>query len=174
VWKSRLLRGLVQRGDYDRAYAIWRQFAGLPASSSPLLFNGDFKVVAAPAPFNWTFSSGSAGIAEPANGKLRVLFYGNAEQALASQLLLLKPGNYEFRAPVDGNPAPGALSWTVSCGSGGRPIMDVPLTSKATGARFAVPADCPSQVFRLTGHLEDMPQNSDVRIGPIQLERVGA
>jgi tetratricopeptide (TPR) repeat protein len=174
VWKSRLLRGLVQRGDYDHAYAIWREFAGLPAGFSALLFNGDFKVVAAPAPFNWTFSSGGAGIAEPANGKLRVLFYGNAEQALASQLLLLKPGNYELRAPVNGNPAPGALSWTVTCGSGGRPIMDVPLTSSATGIRFAVPADCPSQMFQLMGHLEDMPQNSDVQIGRIQLERVGA
>jgi hypothetical protein len=52
--------------------------------------------------------------------------------------------------------------------------MDVPLTSSATGIRFAVPADCPSQMFQLMGHLEDMPQNSDVQIGRIQLERVGA
>jgi tetratricopeptide (TPR) repeat protein len=174
AWKARLLRGLVQRGDYDRAYAIWREFAGLPAGFSALLFNGDFKAAAAPAPFNWTFSSGGAGIAEPANGKLRVLFYGNAEQTLASQLLLLKPGNYEFRAPVDGNPAAGALSWTLTCGSGGRPIMDVPLNSSAAGARFAVPAACPSQMLQLVGHLEDMPQNSDVQIGHVQLERVGA
>ena len=174
AWKSRLLRGLVQRGDYDHAYAIWRDFAGLPPSFSPLLFNGDFKTVTAPAPFNWTFSSGGAGIAEPANGKLRVLFYGNAKQALASQLLLLKPGAYRFLAPVNGIPAAGALSWTLTCSRGGPPIMDVPLTSSTSAARFAIPADCPSQMLQLTGHLEDMPQDSDVQIGPVQLERVAA
>jgi hypothetical protein len=173
-WKSRLLRGLVQRGDTERAYAVWRQFAGLPPSYSSLLFNGEFKNLAAPAPFNWTFNSGSAGIAEPASGTLRILFYGNAEMTLASQLLLLKPGSYRFEAPVNGNPTAGGLSWTLTCSRAGPPIMDMPLNSSAPVARFAVPADCPSQSLRLKGHLEDMPRDSDVQVGPVQLERVGA
>lgn len=174
AWKSRLLSGLVQRGETDHAYALWRKFAALPPSFSALLFNGDFKALAAPAPFNWTFSSGSAGIAEPANGKLRVLFYGNAEQTFASQMLLLGPGTYQFQAPVSGNPVAGALSWTVTCNRGGPPIVDAPVSPGAPDIRFEVPADCPSQTLRLKGHLEDMPQDSDVQVGPVKLEKVAA
>lgn len=174
MWKARILRGLVQRGDYDRAYSIWRDFAGLPANFSPLVFNADFKSLAAPAPFNWTFASGRAGIVEPANGNLRVLFYGNAEQALASQTLLLKPGTYRFATAASGTPARGALSWTVTCLRGGRPIMDAPVSSGASAARFTVPTDCPSQKLQLSGHMQDMPQDSDVTIGPVQLEGAAA
>jgi hypothetical protein len=174
AWKSRLLRGLVQRGETDHAYAMWRKFAGLPSGFSALLFNGDFRTLAAPPPFNWTYISGSAGIAESANGKLRVLFYGNTEQTLASQVLLLNPGAYWFQAQVSGNLVPGGLSWTLTCSRGGPPIMDASLSLSSPDVRFEVPADCPSQTLRLIGHLQDMPQDSDVQVGPVRLEKVAA
>ena len=174
AWKSRLLAGLVKRGDYGHAYVLWRNFAGVAPGFSALLFNSDFKPLPAPPPFNWSYTAGSAGITEPANGQLRILFYGKNEQSLASQLLLLQPGNYRFEAPVSGNAAPGALVWTLRCSPDGKPIMQLPLASGAPGARFAVPADCPAQKLEIRGHSEDMPQDSDVQIGPVRLERVPA
>jgi len=173
AWKSRLIDGLLKRGDYARAYALWRVFAGLPSSFSALLFNGEFKALAAPPPFNWTFNTGSAGIAEPANGKLRVLFYGNAEWRLAKQVLLLTPGTYRFEALANGNPASGALTWAVTCSTDPRTIMELPVKAGATSARFSVPEGCNLQNLELKGHLQDFARNSDVQIGPVSLERVG-
>ncbi|HWI76652.1 MAG TPA: hypothetical protein VNS53_06170 [Sphingomicrobium sp.] len=174
VWKSRLLSGLIERGDYGRAYTVWRTFAGFGPSFAPLLFNGEFKAVSAPPPFNWSYTAGSAGIAEPASGRLRILFYGKNEQSLIAQLLLLKPGNYRFAAPTTGNAPAGALEWTLTCNPGGRPIMQLPVGSASTETHFAVPADCPAQKLELKGHPEDMPQDSDVQIGPVRLEKANA
>jgi len=173
VWKSRLLNALIERGDYQRAYGLWRNFAGLAPGGSPLLFNGEFKKLAVPPPFNWSYNSGKAGIAEPANERLRVLYYGRDNQTFAAQLLLLKPGNYRFEAPVRGKSSPDSLYWTLTCGSDGTPIMQLSITSTPSAARFAVPAGCETQSLKLNGHEQDMPQDSDVQIGPVRIERVG-
>jgi hypothetical protein len=171
-WKSRLLNGFVSRGDYGRAYSLWRNFAALPPNSAALLFNGEFKVSSAPPPFNWSYNSSSAGFAEPQNGKLRVFFYGRDQAPLASQTLLLPAGRYRFDAPFGGTAVAGALTWTLTCVKGSQ-LLQFDL-SKSTGAQFAVPPGCAAQMLALTGSLLDMPQDSDVQIGPVRIERVGA
>jgi tetratricopeptide (TPR) repeat protein len=173
AWESRLISGLVARGDYERAYALWRRFARLGEGERPLLFNGEFRPSPAPAPFNWDFSVSSAGLAEAENGRLRVLFYARDETLLATQLLILPPGRYVFSAPSSGQIVPGALSWTISC-IGGKPLLlDLPVGSVPSKG-LVVPPGCPAQRVQLNGHLLDSPDDSDLRIGPVKIERAGA
>lgn len=171
-WQARLLGAMIARQDYGRAYALWRRLSGIRAGPRPLLFNGEFRAMPAPAPFNWSFASTGAGFAEPGNGSMRVLHYGRESVALASQLLLLPPGRYRLVAPVAGEPVPGALSWVLTC-PGARALAKQDL---AVNARlvFEVPDKCPAQALDLKGWQQDMPKESDVRVGPARIERIGS
>lgn len=176
-WQSRLLDGLVKRGDYDQAYGYWRRFAGLAGAERPLLFNGDFATdpvsLRAPPPFNWILASGGAGVAERDGGRLRVLYYGREEASLARQLLLLSPGVYRFEASTTGGVAPHALAWTLACSTDAKPLMNVEVTASAPASgTFTIPSDCQAQMLQLIGHLQDMPKDSDARIGPVVIARV--
>jgi hypothetical protein len=174
-WQSRLLGGFIDKGDYDGAYNLWRQFAGLGEGPRPLLFNGDFRQIAAPPPFNWDFLSSSAGVAEADNGHLRVLYYGRQDALLASQLLLLPPGTYRFDAPQTGQLASGALEWIVRCVSARSDLMDWQIGGSSTPVTtFTVPSSgCNAQLLMLRGSQQDMPQDTDVQIGPARIERIG-
>lgn len=173
-WQSRLLKGLVARGDYKRAYEVWRHFAQLPEGPPPLLFNARFQQLLAPPPFNWEFTVSEAGIAEPGKGSLRVLFYGRQDAVLASQLLMLPPGTYYLHSPVVGQAVPTSLSWAVTCIGGKAPLVDLPLdNSGRQGGSFTVPAaGCLAQQLQLDGHMQDSPKDVDVQIGPLQIERL--
>ncbi len=173
-WQVRLLDGLVARGDFDGAYALWRTFARLREMPRPLLFNGDFRDLAPPPPFNWDFSDLKTSVAEPENGRLRILYYGRENAVLASQLLLLSPGSYRLEAPVSGRVAPQSLAWTLKC-LGGTPLLTSWVgTSSNPADLFTVPASgCGAQKLELTGRAQDAPQDSDVHIGPVAIERAG-
>jgi hypothetical protein len=170
AWQPRLLSALVERGDYQRAYSLWRRFSGLGDRPAPLLFNGDFRQSPAPAPFNWTYTSGTAGVAEPAGGVLRVLYYGRANIVLAEQLLLLPPGNYRFASPITGTTAAGALVWTLACERSRNQLMELQLGTSSQ-ASFSVPQGCPAQRLELQGRAQEMPKDSDVQIGPVAIDR---
>jgi hypothetical protein len=174
-WQFRLLRGLIARGDYERAYELWRRFDGAAGGPRPLLYNGEFKRLPSLPPFNWEFPSSGAGVAEPGNGGLSVLYYGREDSILASQLLLLPRGNYRFQAPVQGRLTPGALAWSVLCLPRRESIMDIVVREGGAAATLAVPATgCGAQLLQLRGIRQDMPQDSEVQIGPARIERVGA
>lgn len=170
AWKSRLLQGLVKAGKYESAYALWRRLGTLPTDEPPLLFNGEFKDNPAPPPFNWTYGSGRAGIAEPMGGKLRVLYYGRVDAVLASQLLVLQPGEYQFEAPAAGHAAKGALEWTLACDPAGKRLMEFDI-GKNSRAAFVVPQDCRAQYLQLEGTSRDAPEVTDIQIGPVRVER---
>ena len=173
-WQGTLLKSLILEGAYERAYALWQRITGF-AGPRPLLFNPDFRRIAAPPPFNWNFNSSSAGVAEPAGGQMRVLFYGRENTVLASQLLLLPPGDYRLSVPVSGASAPQSLAWTVICMPARKRLMELELGPSATAqASFEVPVSgCQAQSLQLRGRAPDMPQESDVRLGPLRLERGG-
>ena len=171
-WHAALLNGLVRRGDYEQAYGLWRRFAGFNGER-PLLFNKGFAPVAAPPPFNWTFNSSSAGVVEPGNGRMRVLYYGRANAVLAFQLLLLPPGSYDLSMNVSGNAAPDALAWSLYCLAGKKPLAQLELgPSSPARARFEVPeSGCEAQMLELRGRVLDVPKDSDVLIGPAEIQR---
>ena len=159
-WHGRLIQSLIRSGDYAGADALWSRIAGV--ASRGLLFNPQFRVSSAPPPFNWTFSTGPAGVAEPSGtGGLDVIYYGRAEVTLASQLLRLAPGRYRLAMRVEGPSQASGLAWTILCVPNNKALLELPLGTVGKGSvagAFAVPAaDCPAQALELRGR----PANSE-------------
>jgi hypothetical protein len=170
-WFPVLLKSLADAGQYDRAYAVWSQAAGVGAASGELIHDADFRDRLSPAPFNWSLTASTVGLAERESGKLHLLFYGQDDGTLASQLLLLAPGTYRLSAPlVPGGSNPQAVSWSLKCDKATEPLSTAPINSLWT---FTVPAGCPAQWLELVGKSADMPQQTDVTIGAVRLQRVG-
>jgi hypothetical protein len=173
-WQTIVLNRLTATGNYGRAYNLWKQFAGF-GGPRPLLFNGDFRKLSAPPPFNWELKSGNAGFAEPANGRLRVLHYGRADALLASQMLLLPPGKYRLRVGVSGSAGGGSLHWILLCQPQKQRLMQLQLAQPGLAeAGFEVPGDgCAAQRLELRGLPLDMPKEADALVGPVVLQRSG-
>ena len=175
AWQSRLLGALADRGEYQRAYTLWRGFAGIQSDRQSLLFNGEFSNVPASPPFNWSLSSSPQGVSELGSKALRVLYYGRQDADLAWQTTLLSPGTYRFNSTLSGSLVPGALSWTLTCIGGKGTLLNLPLQSGPQVQSFTVPpSGCVAQKLTLTGHLQDSPQDSDVQIGPVAIVRAAS
>lgn len=175
AWRPVLLASLLQSGEYRRAYRLWARFSGVRPDVKPGLFNSRFRFSRALPPFNWTLTSGAAGVAEPApDGGLRVLFYGRENAVLASQVLLLTPGTYRLRYELRSAPADGApLGWAVHCLPGDKVLAAQ--TSIDDGALpFAVPASCRAQELQLRGSVAEFPASVDLTIDKLGLTREGA
>jgi hypothetical protein len=179
-WRSKLLTSLVNAGMYAKAYSIWARFAKVTTPPSGI-YRPDFSESAAPQPFNWTLAQEGGGLAEPSPGQgLHVIHYGRKDVALASQLLLLRPGRYELSMAANGDVGPdGQLRWRIRCVPSGRPvILDLPLTgpnSRKAAGQFQVPSSgCEAQRIDLDGVPADMPRSSDAIISPLRLSKVGS
>lgn len=170
AWQQVLLAKVVEERDYARAHAIWRRLTG-DDTRSGTLFNPAFRELAAPPPFNWTFHEGAGGLAEPApGGRLQVLYYGRTEVGLASQMLLLGPGQYTLRMTASGDPGTGGLHWSVRCLPADRPILELPVKPGATRGSFVVPSSgCPAQWLELRGRASDSPRPAELTIGEMNL-----
>jgi hypothetical protein len=123
------------------------------------VFNPRFRPGGPPPPFNWRYSSGSAGVAEPqTGGGLRVLHYGREDAVLVEQLLLLGPGRHRLRQNADG-PTPN-LQWSLSC---------LPSGGTQDGPDFTVSASCPAQQLQMRGTGADTAATTDVLIRSVTL-----
>jgi hypothetical protein len=174
-WLKLLLSSLVASGDYARAHAIWSS-VGHARKGGGLLYDAGFSEPDAPPPFNWSFSSGDVGLAErQPEGRLHVIFYGNQDGVLASQLLLLPAGAYRLQMQVMGAPVhPEALRWSMRCDKEKEPFATVGIADAATrGWTFKVPPGCSAQWIELSGRSGDVAQQSDVTIGGLALKRAG-
>jgi len=175
-WLSVLLRSLVTAGDYPRAHAIWSS-VGQGQASGALLYDASFSSPEPPPPFNWTLASSTVGLAERQPGKrLHVIFYGNDDGALASELVLLPAGTYRLQMQIVGSPVhPESLRWSVRCDKSQEPLATVAADQAASrGWTFQVPEDCPAQWLELSGRSGDIAQQSDVTITGLTLTRTGA
>jgi hypothetical protein len=171
LWPNRLIANLVAAKQYGSAREIWAQIAGVRPDNG--IFDAQFRESKAPPPFNWVLTSSAVGLAERRNG-LHVIFYGQEDGPLASQLLLLGPGAYRLTMPVAGDIGhAGSLVWTLTCANSNAPISRFALDAGAAarGWDFSVPAGCPAQMLTLSGVSSDMPQQMDVTIAQLQLER---
>lgn len=176
VWLPGLLRGLIAKGDYAKARMIWSS-VGRAQPNSDLLYDPEFSAPAAPPPFNWKLESSTVGLAERQPGKrLHVLFYGNRDGILASELVLLAPGTYRLQMQLVGSPVhPELLSWSVRCDKSREPVSTVGISeARARGWTFEVPGNCPAQWIALSGRSADVAQQADATIGGLSLRRVGA
>ena len=163
-WQSLLLAGLVAKGEVARALTLWQGFAGVASTGSKGIYDSRFEGLPGPAPFNWDFATGTAGTAEAIRRSgLQVDYYGRLDGDLASQLLVLPPGRYRlrFRAEGDASGQGSRLVWTVSCRSGGAPLLQMPVTGVDASAKgfaglFTIPAGCGAQWVKLHGAAGDV------------------
>ena len=174
-WVPILLYKLVGNGDYAKARAIWSSIGAVQANND-LLYDAGFSAPEAPPPFNWKLEASTIGLAERQPGsRLHLLFYGNEDGALASQLLLLSPGTYRLQMQVIGAPVhPELLSWSARCDKSGEALGSIGVSEAAArGWSFQVPENCVAQWIELVGRSEDISQQSDVTIGGLSLRQAG-
>ena len=104
-----------------------------------------------------------------------MIFYGREDADLASQLLLLPPGQYRIQMDASGD-AGGAsgLEWSVTCLPGKATLASIPLNGatlagKRLGGTFTVPGQaCAAQWLKLTGTAKEFAKSEQVTIGKLR------
>lgn len=175
-WLPILLSNLVASGDYARARAIWSSVGGGHAGDA-LVFDPTFSAPEPPPPFNWSFGTSTVGLAERQEGrKLHVIFYGNVDGVLASQLVTLAPGRYRLQMQLAGSSAhPELLRWSIRCEKSSEPIADIAIDQAAVRSwTFQLPANCPAQRLELVGRSADIAQQAEATITGFMLTREGS
>ena len=175
-WLEPLLNTLTSAGQYAQARSIWLKAAALQAKPGELLHDSSFSDRSSLPPFNWALTSSTVGLAErQPGGRLHVIFYGQEDGFLASQLLLLRPGTYHLSMQLLGDPARSrALSWSVWCDKSAGPLASATIDAVAVRAlRFEVPVGCSAQWIKLAGASSDISQQTDVTIAALKLESAG-
>jgi hypothetical protein len=175
-WQARMVNTLVAAGRFEEGHAAWLRFTGGPVLQDQLI-DTNFQSQALP-PFGWTLASGSAGVAEPEEGdRIHVLYYGRDNLVLASRLMMLKPGSYRLSMQVSGaSPLAKSLAWKVRCLPSSAEIANVELADArkggVLGVGFAAPATgCNAQSLELTGLSPEFPEQAEVTITSLKLER---
>jgi hypothetical protein len=171
AWLPHLLGGLTRDFQYTRARRTWAELSGVRLKPDELIYDPAFRDTRAPAPFNWSLVSSSAGLAErQRGGGLHVIYYGQQDGVLASQLLILRPGTYRLATAASGADRAGALRWVLTCASTNAQIASIPLDQAvAAGWQFSVPASCSAQRLDLTGSISDSSQQVDLTIRGVTL-----
>jgi hypothetical protein len=172
AWLPGLIQSLIDAKRYAKAREAWAAVARVRLDRGQTLYDPQFTEKVAPPPFNWDLTSSTVGLAERRDGGgLHLIYYGQEDGSLASQLLVLPAGQYRMAMRGNGRPVrPEALQWTLACASSGATIASIPLDQALRGEwRFAVPADCPAQWLRLAGSSGDVPQQSEATIGAVSL-----
>ncbi|HEX5238300.1 MAG TPA: hypothetical protein VFW39_07555 [Sphingomicrobium sp.] len=173
-WLPILVRSLIAAGRYGDARSIWSQIAGVANTPAQLIYDSSFSRPAAPPPFNWALTSSTIGLAERQRpGKLHVLFYGQEDGVLATELLLLAPGTYHLSLQLAGAGShENELVWSAQCEKTQTELSRTDLaTAAARGWDFQVPADCPAVWLNLSGSSSDVPQQAEATISQLKLDR---
>jgi hypothetical protein len=168
-WLPSLVNGLVGAQQYEKAHQIWARVSGVRGLG---LYDGNFVAGGAPAPFNWTLTSATVGLAERIpRGGLHVIFYGREDGVLARQLLVLSPGAYHMSMAVAGSRADAhPLTWSLRCDGLQTPISAIPLDIAGSKSwAFSVPAGCPAQWLELSGVSTDVARQSEVTVRNLRL-----
>ena len=173
-WQERLLNSLVAAGRFEQARSAWARFSSVADRQEEPL-DADFESRSLP-PFGWTLVAGPAGVAEPEGGRLHILYYGRDDLVLANRLLMLKPGSHRLSMRVTGvSRAAKSLAWTIRCLPSTKELAAVVLAEGSRGvlaADFVVPpAGCAAQRLELIGTAPELPEQADITIADLRLER---
>ena len=105
-----------------------------------------------------------------------MIFYGNVDGVLASELVLLAPGAYRLRLELAGAAIhPELLRWSIRCDGKTDPVSSAALHEVAArGWTFAIPRDCPAQWLELSGRSGDIAEQAEATLTRLRLERAGA
>lgn len=173
-WQTKLVAKMVERGQIDRAYQLWRTFSSprAPARKDGL-YDPEMRGQPGMAPFNWYFPTTTSGAAERSPTGLQVEFYGRDTAELAGQLLTLAPGHYRLSVIAEGaaDGESSKLSWKLECLQSKASIGELVLTKvnyspRRLGGEFTVPGQgCSAQWLRLMGTASEFTkaQNATMR-----------
>ena len=186
-----LLTRLVDARQYLEAFLAWRQFAPDSQAALASVRDGDFQGLPAGGPFVWSLGQSAGSSAEiasapnPLNARgqsLHVTYDGySAAPPLASQLLVLGPGDYRFSTQVYAGFAvtDTRLSWTMTCADTGQSLF---ATNEATplypgwsemSATATVPAGgCQGQWLRLAPTPGDRPASVELWFDHVAMSRI--
>ena len=170
-WAPTLVNSLVNTGQYAKARAVWAAASALRVPAGLIVYDAGFADSTASPPFNWTLTSSTVGLAErEPGGRLHVIFYGQEDGVLASQLLVLTEGVYRLSMNVAGDRQRlRAMSWSLRCDRSPKPFASVGLDAIARGWVVAVPAGCPAQWLELSGASGEISQQTEVTISALKL-----
>ena len=174
-WLPTLVESLGKAGEYRKAQRIWSTVSKARVESGQI-YDPEFIDKDAPPPFNWALASSTVGSGERLAGRgLHVIYYGHEDGALATQLIVLDPGRYRLRTNAPALPGNAdALSWTLRCVKDNVLLSSVPLEDAVSkGWAFEVPSSCPAQKIELVGSSSDSPDQVDLSIRSVRLEREG-
>jgi hypothetical protein len=168
-WVAALVTNLAKAGEYAKARQVWAKFSRVEERQSGFVFDSRFTRGDAPPPFNWALTSSTVGLAErQRGGGLHVIYYGQEDGVLASQLLLLQPGRYRLSFELSGAAEARSLRWNLLCDKGNATIASVPIARAATQV-FEVPASCPAQRLELSGSSSDVPRQTELTVRSVTL-----
>lgn len=174
VWLPVLVRSLVADGRYAQARSIWSGIAGVRNAAAQPIYDASFSRPSAPPPFNWALTSSTVGLAERQRpGKLHVLFYGQEDGVLATELVILPAGSYHLSLQLAGGGThENELIWSAQCDKTQAELSRIDLaTAAARGWDFQVPASCPAVWLNLSGSSSDVPQQAEATISQLKLAR---
>jgi hypothetical protein len=160
------LEFLIAHKFYDLAYYAWLQF--LPPRelrSVGLLFNGSLEFSPSGLPFDWVIQPGSGVTVDVVprpdrEGQHALLVdfqYGRVDYRSVRQLVLLRPGTYQFAGKYKGElVGPRGMRWRVLCADTGKRVAESPMISGIASAwrdvdfSFTIPStDCRAQYVLL-------------------------
>jgi hypothetical protein len=170
-WAPALVNSLINAGQYDKARRVWAETSNRQLPADGTIYDAGFTDTKSPPPFNWGLVSSTVGLAErQPGGRLHVIFYGQEDGTLASQLLVLPPGTYRLTMNVAGDRSRlRALSWSVRCDRAAKAFASAGLDQAAAGWSFTVPAGCPAQWLELSGTSGEISQQTDFTISALTL-----
>jgi len=174
--QTNIVRRLMSQRGPSLAFLGWLEFA--PAAeivdfSWP--FDPAFDGSLAPGPFNWTLSRGAELLKQ---GGLFVRYSGKGSAPLAEQMMLLAPGEYTFKAEMQGNSdeASAGFEWVLRCHSDGPTLIEIVASGLARNtkdftSRFVVPAQtCGAQILQLRGHTGEFPVRASATVLRVSIQ----
>lgn len=171
AWLPRLLSSLVEDRQYSKARQIWSAVSGARLKPGDLIYDPRFTRPTEPPPFNWSLTSSTVGMADrQRGGGLRVIYYGQEDGALASQLLILPPGTYRLATRAGNASQARLLSWSLVCAPTNQAIASIPLPAAVrSGWTFTIPPSCPAQRLELRGTSDDTAHQVDIVVQDVNL-----
>lgn len=178
---TRVVTTALSRGDYRSARLLYLRFAPrTDTDPDNQVFDPDFRGAAGPPPFNWLLaetSSGSARIdALGATSELNIHIFGGDPAVLATQSMLVAPGDYWLSTNGTGrsNDAIDGLSWRLVCDRtrlelGRLEIASPVWRGQPAGIRIAVPPLCSLVTLKLAYASTARPSLGTAALGSVSL-----
>lgn len=177
-----LLASLVEKGDFDRAYTAW--LGWLPADALGKLayvYDGEFTGARGAPPFNWKVStSGDASASVERGHGLRFDYLPGADAELASEMLMMTPGNYRLSsvAALDNLRNPDTevpVGWRLLCLPSRAEVLTMRFQNstdpKPVAADFTIGENCQAQLLELAGLAMEMPVQAGGYVRSVAIEK---